>query len=101
MVTCPMASSPPTSTPNSSSSYASAAAIEASTRWRRLPVAAGSREARWSTAATTPAKSANGEVPCSNRSGTRSGEEASLSGRSRSSRAGSATTAPTCGPDHL
>ncbi len=52
-------------------------------------------------AAVTPARSANGGVPCSNRSGTESGAGISLSGRSVSSRAGSAITAPTCGPDHL
>jgi len=66
-----------------------------------LTAADGSSEARWSTAAVTPARSANGGVPCSNRSGTVPGAGSSLSGCSVSSSPGSATTAPTCGPDHL
>ena len=53
------------------------------------------------TAAVTPARSANGAVPVSKRAGTSSDDDASLSGRSVSSRPGSATTAPTCGPGPL
>ena len=69
----------------------------------RLPpdAAPGASDARCSTAAATPARSANGSVPRSNLAGTSSDEGASLSGHSVSSSAGPATTAATCGPAHL
>jgi hypothetical protein len=48
-----------------------------------------------------PACWAKGDVPRSNRSGTSSTTESSLSARSPSSRSGAATSAARCGPDHL
>ena len=96
-----IASRPASSDSNSAVSYSSIAVIEARIRSRRVPVAAGSSEARCSTAATTPARSANGSVPRSNRQGTESGAGASLSGCRVSSSPGLATTAPTCGPGPL
>ena len=100
-VTLDIARSPSESGWNRAASYFSTAAIEVRIRSRLEPLADESSDARCSTAATTPARSANAGVPRSNRHGTASLEGASLSGWRVSSRSGAAITAPICGPDHL
>jgi hypothetical protein len=92
-VTEPMAARPLRSRSRSVSSYAAAAAMPATSRSRRLPVASGDSVARWSTAAVTAASISKLSVPNSNRSGTVSGAGISFSGVSAAQVAGSATTA--------